>query len=1403
MNGKFKKSVGIFAALMIAGSASSMINPNRSAEIKPGTNSLKNRAAGCAPATALTKLEYNNVSALIEQGGSMWQNRSTGTASYEVPNDPNGPGVSALFAGALWLGGKDFNDQLKVAALTFRQGNDFWPGPLLTDGTAETDAATCLKFDKFYVVNRQEVATFVAYNECIATPGCDPNENFPGYTVPASITTWPGNNFDAGFDPLLAPFKDVDNDFVYDPTPDGSADYPWYDLKKELTCGADRTVVLYGDQTYWWVFNDKGNIHTETGADPIGMEIRAQAFAFSTSDEVNNMTFYNYELRNRGTQTLYDTYFGQWADPDVGCSNDDFVGCDVQRGLGYSYNGDPNDEACSGSTGYGANPPAIGIDFFEGPYQDNDNLDNPLTTNISDALDSLGIPYKGIGIGYGDGVLDNERFGMRKFLYYFRADVTPSPAQGEPNDANDYYRYLRGIWLDGTPFYYGGTAYQTSPGAIANGLVECDYMFPGDSDPLNWGTEGIPVVTVPWDEVSEGNVPADRRFMQSAGPFTLTPGQKNNITVGVVYARAASGNSFQSVELLRLADDKAQALFDNCFKILDGPHAPDITAQELDREIVLYVSNPANSNNANEDYIEKDPFIILPTSVATGLTQAEQDSLSSYRFQGYKIYQLKDETVSSADLYDPDKARLVGQCDIQDSVARLINFVKDEDLGQLVPYEMVNGSDAGIKHSFRFQNDAFTQARLINHKTYYYMAVSYAYNEYKEYDQTDPSALDGQKVPYIESRLAATGAIKAYSAIPHIPVPEAGGTAQFSNYGDGPEITRIEGQGNGNIYLDLTSATESQIITNFQVAEATYQGGKGPINVKVVDPLAVIAGQFEVRFNPGTPVTSLNGSDWTLTNLSTVTINGTTYSPGTYSVSSDKTIDFGEEKLILDLGISIEIKQVTYTPKGLQNLPPLISADIIYADSSKRWLTGVKDGEGLNAENWIRCGTQNQACNATLYPDVYNDPCVYNDWLGLDDEETYETLLEGIIAPYYLCAVSNDVDSDNREYANGSPIAREFGNTRNADQLETMNSIDIVFTSDKSKWTRCPVVEMGDEQLLAQNSAKKQRLRRSPSVDKNGLKAGDVGYNAAEGDFGGAQPYGMGWFPGYAIDLESGERLNMAFGEDSWLAGENGRDMKFNPTNRLATGLGEPLFGGKHYIYVFQNRNKDFTISPSMMIAYDGTGQFIHDRLMYTNYTANTINAGNYIRVWRSCRWVMVPMLEAGYNFNDPSQFPTDVRIKVRVGKKYERYSTNFATPNVADTTAATNGWRPLYKFSLDNLAVVTNDETSADSTLELINVVPNPYYAYSSYEKNRVDTRVKIVNLPEQCTIKIFSVNGQLVRTFTKDSPITSIDWDLKNQAGIPIASGVYIIHVDVPGVGERILKWFGALRPPDLQSF
>jgi hypothetical protein len=87
------------------------------------------------------------------------------------------------------------------------------------------------------------------------------------------------------------------------------------------------------------------------------------------------------------------------------------------------------------------------------------------------------------------------------------------------------------------------------------------------------------------------------------------------------------------------------------------------------------------------------------------------------------------------------------------------------------------------------------------------------------------------------------------------------------------------------------------------------------------------------------------------------------------------------------------------------------------------------------------------------------------------------------------------------------------------------------------------------------------------------------------------------------------------------------------------------------------------------------------------------------------------------------------------------------------------------------------------------------------------------------KCTITIFDVSGTMIRQFKVDKSgiseprssnagintdsKTSIDWDLKNFAGIPISGGVYLVHVKAEGLGERTLKWFGILRPTDLNSF
>lgn len=1371
-----------------------------------GGTTSEEKGANCSPATAKLTMQFNDVSAFIEQGGSMWQDRQKSVAAYEVPR---GSGLFAIYAGALWMGGTDVNGQLKLAALTFRSGNDFWPGPLTVTpgsgtydpslpvgddairdfGEANIDPNQCLFYDDFYTIRKSEVINFTQWWECengIVVEGCE-DITEPSADVLNRIYNWPAHGDPSlGQDYWLAPFYDYNGNLSYDPLLGG--DIPWYDDimgRDDVQCGFDRRITLFGDETHWWVFNDKGNIHTETNGDPIGMEVRAQAFSFATNDEVNRMTFYNYEMINRGTQTLYNTYFSQYIDPDLGNYLDDYVGCDVSRGLGYCFNGDNFDEDDGGRLGYHENPPAIGCDFFEGPYQDADLKDNvgpylDTTTNtwviptVNDALTDGGIVYKGIGVGYSDGIIDNERFGMRRFTYYTNAAAYP---YGDPSTAAEFYNFMSGFWANGSQTFYGGAGYVGSSGVTT---TNSDYMFPSDSDPLWWATGGQDLsATFPngWSEADTdgaggSNPPNDRRFVQSAGPFTLTPGAINNITVGIVYGRSTDGGLFASVEAMKRADTKAQALFDACFKILSPPDAPKLTIQELENELILMLENPATSNNYQESYEEEDEINITDPGVDR-----------FYRFEGYQIYQMKSEDNGVSDITDPNKARLVIQCDIKNDIDRIINFEFDEDLGFSIPVEKVDGANEGIQHTFKITEDQFAQGdrTLVNHKTYYYIAIAYAYNNFKTYDPNDPTSLDGQKIPYISSRLGFDGTgIKAVAAIPHNPSPEAGGTLQMIEYGSSPRITRLDGHGNGNRALELTESSKNTIISSGYLATPTYEYGSGPINVKVVDPLNVVNGYFECVFHSYNTSAS-NGADtasWTINRYDAP--NGNLIE----SISSDVTIEADNEQIIPEWGVSVQINQQKYfKPTGAvggveANATDLIGAEIKFADSSKRWMSFIPDNDAFYPTNWIRSGTYDPVedpldaayeCN-DLAPDWLN-PCNYDDQLGADPEKKFAKILGGGIAPHRV--VGFEATYMPMAYYNlPTPTS-----AKNAASISFLPSVDIVITSDKSKWTRCPIIELGRNSALNVGGAEPGEMRKSPSVDKNGNPDG-------------SGTTGLGWFPGYAIDLESGARLYMAFGENSFLVSENGSDMIWNPTSNIADLSGNPLMGGMHPIYVFSYNTKSIN---NYLLGYDhpeyvpSQAENAATNTLYQDMLIVETNSATQKRyTYGSLSWIAYPFLTPGQDL-----LSTDLEIKLRVNKEYKNF-----------TATGKNGGNPMYSWSMDDIATEVGSQDQLADALKLINVVPNPYYAYSDYERNRLDTRVKITNLPEVCTVKIYSTNGKLIRTFKKDSPITSLDWDLNNHKGIPVASGVYLIHVDVPDVGEVVVKFFGGIRQLDLQG-
>ncbi len=95
------------------------------------------------------------------------------------------------------------------------------------------------------------------------------------------------------------------------------------------------------------------------------------------------------------------------------------------------------------------------------------------------------------------------------------------------------------------------------------------------------------------------------------------------------------------------------------------------------------------------------------------------------------------------------------------------------------------------------------------------------------------------------------------------------------------------------------------------------------------------------------------------------------------------------------------------------------------------------------------------------------------------------------------------------------------------------------------------------------------------------------------------------------------------------------------------------------------------------------------------------------------------------------------------------------------------------------------------ESMLDAITTVPNPFYLFNDYSKSPGVYVVKFHHLPTLCTISIYNLAGELVKTIEKNDASTAIaDWDVLTDNGLPVASGIYVYVVDAPGYGQKVGK-------------
>ncbi len=366
--------------------------------------------------------------------------------------------IGAVFEDGLVWGGIINNDTL-CGGSTYRHG--LQAGKILPNGTADNPSLP--KYRVYKVLDGWESLP----------PGPERDQYEMDYNE------WPAEDG--------APFNDLDNDGVYTP-------------------GIDNPYI--GDETMWCVSNDLDPSRTMFlyGSMPMGLEVQTLVYGFDQSGFLGNTVFKKYTLINKGQDTINDMASGYWSDDDLGYANDDFTGCDVNLKLGYTYNGDNNDEG-----GYGTPPPAIGHMLVQGPI----------------------VP----GLASDTAYFDNEwRVGyqnlpMTDFVVHMGGfhSVYQDPELGIHQGSIDIYNNMNGIAWNGS-----------------------DFIDPNTGEPTRFVLSGNPVTGTGWYEGAgwpggPGN--GDRRNMLSAGPFNMMPGDTQEVVIAIFLAQGI--DNIQSVAALK------------------------------------------------------------------------------------------------------------------------------------------------------------------------------------------------------------------------------------------------------------------------------------------------------------------------------------------------------------------------------------------------------------------------------------------------------------------------------------------------------------------------------------------------------------------------------------------------------------------------------------------------------------------------------------------------------------------------------------------------------------------------------------------------------------------------------------------------------------------------------------
>ena len=1052
-----------------------------------------------------------------------------------------------------------------------------------------------------------------------------------------------------------APFNDLDSNGVYDP----NIDIPGFP-------GASQTI--------WFVANDLNADNTTDlyGSNPMGIEMQATIWAYSQAGALGNMLFRKYTIINKSTDTFEDMYVTMWSDPDVGDASDDFAGSDTLLSLGYAYNASPTD-ATYGDTP----PPAMGFDFFQGPV-----VDSPGDTAIVN----------------GEYLLDKKNLPMTSFYYFARGDLSiTDPTTQSYEGTLQFYNFMQG------KIGKTGEFFQT----------------PADlgAEPTTFTLSGDPVAGTGWLDgqlISAG----DRRIGLASGPFTMEPGDAQEVVVAQI--AAIGGDRIGSVDLLKNYDIVAQDAYDNFFQIPTGADAPIVSVTELDQKIIL--SWDSQAVKSTENYTER-----------------------GYEFQGYNVYQLPAQSSSK------EESRLIATYDIIDDVKTIYGFEFDPRTGADETTPVQFGTDSGIKRSLEIEQDILSGGiDLNNGSRYYYAVTSYSFNP-------DPLAVPN----VLENPLSAV------VAVPHSMNP-------------GERLTAERGE---QIEVEHTGTADAEVV------------------VEVVDPTKLTGHQYEVFFNTQHYYLDADGV-WKTTN---------------FPDSIGKVLDVSPSTLT---GIAVYSKS-----------PGTVDLNLLFnlVSPTDAWVDGIE--LTLPAEVGINSAADVQAGGGDVVPIVEGNKVIYGlvnmDTTGngvFHGDEVLNLNLSNVTLPLSIDYVIHDDgfgSGGNPINAQGTLVINEIGNdfaTLKYWNVRDLTSGEVVvemqtFLNGADVFTGVgpggsggllgAIVGTGANPIFDGLQVSVQGSYEAPitqnAVIINGFSISGGGASQFKGEGFTVTDYTWfseptGWSVNGSIDN----------GRGTTDVNELQKDYELRFTGELeevvvddvlvskvkeGTGSVATLYGARQYDIADHPLNPNPGSNDPFLINIPFEVWNVDDnqQVNLLVYHREGTPSDSLFKVWNSDARMYMEILNTPYS---PTLIDPDGPEADNLTWNVVFYESDWEQGDVVELQYANPLQSQMDVFTFTAPDPVTYNQELAESDVDKINVFPNPYYGVNPEEINKYQRFVTFSHLPEAATIRIFNLGGLQVRRIDKDDASQFARWDLANDAGLPVASGMYIAYIDMLELGTKILK-------------